>query len=109
MTQVYREQWLECAEVLRKKAKEVEDLAKVAPSRNDQPLSDRDVYAHQDDILINIEDGKRITKAMLKKLPPWRARVLAHIAERAGCPMEVTHEEVRAEARRVGGEGVLWP
>ena len=67
-----------------------------------------DLMGHQDDILIAIGDKKIITMAMLAKLPPWRASLFAHVAEMAGAKMEVSYEQVHAEATRVGGTGTLW-
>lgn len=66
------------------------------------------VMAAQDNCLIALIDGRRITRAMLQACPPWRARMMALLAERLGVELEVSHEEVLAEAIRVGGDGTLW-
>jgi hypothetical protein len=69
------------------------------------------INMNQDNCLIAIEDGKPVPARYLGALPPWRAVLIARVAERANVPLEGgTVEELRAEAHRVGGEGTLvWP
>lgn len=63
---------------------------------------------NQDDCLIAIEDGKPVPTRKLAALPPWRASMIAHIAEKAGVSLEDgTAAQVHAEARQVGGAGAL--
>lgn len=62
----------------------------------------------QDDCLLAIEDGRPVPVAALRKLPPFRASLMANIAAKAGVPLERgTTEQVRAEAAEVGGAGHL--
>jgi hypothetical protein len=70
-----------------------------------------DIWAKQDICLIAIEDGKPIPSRALAVLPPWRAVLIARVADKAGVPLQHgTLDELVAEAKRVGGEGVLtWP
>jgi hypothetical protein len=72
---------------------------------------DGNLHALQDRCLIDIEDGRPLRADVLQHLPPWRAVLLARVAERAGIPLEGgTVEQLRAEAARVGGDGTLtWP
>jgi len=67
--------------------------------------------ALQDECLIAIEDGRPVPTRALAQLPPWRAVLIARVAERAGVPLQDgTVEQLRAEAARVGGAGTLtWP
>jgi hypothetical protein len=69
------------------------------------------IYAKQDMCLIAITDGKPVPKGPLGALPPWRAVLIARVAERAGVPLEGgTLEDLIAEAKRVGAEGeLIWP
>lgn len=70
--------------------------------------AEQDVYGWQDDCLIAIEDGNPLRTDRLMKLPPWRAVLVARVAERAGVPLEQgTVAQLIAEARAVGGEGTL--
>ncbi len=70
-----------------------------------------EINIHQDSCLIAITDERPVPARDLGKLPPWRAVLIARVAERAGIPLEGgTLDELIAEARRVGGEGTLvWP
>lgn len=65
----------------------------------------------QDHCLIAIEDGEPLSARAIAQLPPWRAVLIARVADKAGIPLEGgTLEQLVAEARRVGGEGTLtWP
>lgn len=64
--------------------------------------------AHQDDCLIAISDGDPLPTAALLALPPWRAVLLARVADRAGVRLEQgTLPQLVAEASAVGGEGRL--
>lgn len=64
--------------------------------------------AAQDDCLIAIEDGHRLPAAKLKLLPPWRAVLIAHVADRAGIGLERgTLSQLLAEARAADGGGEL--
>jgi hypothetical protein len=67
--------------------------------------------AAQDVCLIAITDGQPVPAASLGQLPPWRAVLIARVAERAGIPLEGgSVAQLRAEAARVGGAGQLtWP
>jgi hypothetical protein len=68
----------------------------------------RDIYGVQDDLLISIEDGKPLASSKLQRLPPWRAVMVARLAEKAGIAMEQgAVSQIVAEARAVGGDGVL--
>lgn len=70
--------------------------------------ADQDIYGWQDDCLIAIEDGNPLRADRLLKLPPWRAVLVARVAERAGVPLERgTVVQLIAEAREVGGDGEL--
>ena len=72
------------------------------------PPADSDIYGWQDDCLIDIEDGHPLRADRLLKLPPWRAVLVARVAQRAGVPLEKgTVEQLIAEARTVGGSGKL--
>jgi len=67
-----------------------------------------DMSAQQDHCLIAITDGRPVPSADLYALPPWRAVLIAGVAERAGVPLEHgTVQALREQARRVGGDGVL--
>jgi hypothetical protein len=63
---------------------------------------------NQDDCLIAIEDGNPLPVKALLALPPWRAVLMARVAEKAGVPMERgSVEQIRAEAVAVTGSGKL--
>ena len=47
------------------------------------------MHADQDDCLIAIEDGRPVPVRALSRLPPWRAVLVARVAERAGVPLEL--------------------
>lgn len=66
---------------------------------------------HMDDILIAITDGKPVPSKALAALPPWRAVLMARVAEKAGRPLEHgTLDDLVTAARRAGGNGKLvWP
>jgi hypothetical protein len=70
-----------------------------------------DYDALQDLCLIAITDGQPLPTRAIAGLPPWRAVMLARVAEKAGVPLEDgTLERLVAEAVRVGGEGrLVWP
>lgn len=70
-------------------------------------MTDKDVDRAQDEVLLAVTDGKRVTKAMLAKLPPWRAVLLVRALSTFPL-LDVTEDEVVAEATRVTGVGVLW-
>lgn len=67
--------------------------------------------ALQDRCLIAITDGRPLPADALQQLPPWRAVLLARVAERAGIGLEGgTLGQLVGEAQRVGGYGELtWP
>lgn len=70
--------------------------------------AEQDVYGWQDDCLIAIKDGSPLRADRLLRLPPWRAVLVARVAERAGVPLERgTVAQLTAEARAVGGDGTL--
>jgi hypothetical protein len=67
-----------------------------------------DIYGWQDDCLIAIEDGNPLPVELLLKLPPWRAVLVARVAQRAKVPLEKgTVDQLISEARAVGGDGKL--
>lgn len=73
-----------------------------------RPRDEQDVYGWQDDCLIAIEDGHPLRADRLLKLPPWRAVLVARVAQRAKVPLEKgTVDQLIAEARAVGGSGKL--
>lgn len=81
---------------------EAEKLAE-ARKRQRTPADDA-----SDDILIGITDGKPVATAALQVLPPWRAVLLARVADKAGIGLERgTLAQLVAEARAVTGTGVL--
>jgi len=66
------------------------------------------IYATQDDCLICIRNRFPIPDVSLRKLPPWRAVLIARIGAQAGVRMECgSLAELEAEAARVGGAGKL--
>jgi hypothetical protein len=68
----------------------------------------RALYAHQDDCLIAISQGRSVPTRHLQSLPPWRAALIARVADRAGIPLEHgTLDQLVAEAARVTGAGRL--
>lgn len=71
----------------------------------------RDVYGDQDTCLIAIVDGRPVDSDRLRSLPPWRAHMIARVAELAGATF--THGDsaarIHTDASRVGGEGELPP
>lgn len=70
--------------------------------------ADQDIYGYQDDCLIAIEDGQPLRTDRLMKLPPWRAVLVARVAQKAGVPLEQgTVGQLVAEAVEVGGNGTL--
>jgi hypothetical protein len=67
-----------------------------------------EIYAVQDDLLLSITDCKALESAKLQKLPPWRAFMIACVAEQAGIPLEHgTVDQIQAEAREKTGAGIL--
>lgn len=67
-----------------------------------------DIYSFQDELLIAIQDGNPLPTDTLAKLPPWRAYLIACVAERAGTGLEQgTADQVRLEAKAVTGGGNL--
>lgn len=63
------------------------------------------VWAHQDDCLLAIADGEPLPPDALRKLPPWRAVMLARIARNAGVVTDLELSILTTEAREVGGLG----
>lgn len=63
----------------------------------------------QDNCLITIADeNKPLNATSLMKLPPYRAWLIARVAQKAGVGLEFgTVEQLQAEAERVGGNGKL--
>lgn len=51
-------------------------------------------------------DG-RLDRATLRKLPPWRAVVLARIAHRAHLMPRAELDQLTAEVERIGVDGIL--
>lgn len=61
-----------------------------------------------DDALIALENGQPVPVEVLKRLPPFRASMIARVVGMAGGTLERGNpEQVRAEAVRVGGSGEL--
>lgn len=71
----------------------------------------RDLVGLMDACLIAITDGNPIPSEAIAALPPWRAVLLARVADKAGVDLEHgTLDQLVAEATRVGGAGTLvWP
>lgn len=68
---------------------------------------DREVFATQDECLLQIADGNKPDANDIRHLPPWRAVMIARVCEKANL---MTADEVKAivdEAARVGGKGYL--
>ena len=65
------------------------------------------LFADQDDCLIHICDGKRPPNRFLRRLPPWRAYLIAQVARRAGVMTEDDVQEIGDEAMVTGGSGRL--
>lgn len=64
----------------------------------------------QDHLLIAIRDGRPLPDVDLRRLPPWRAVLIARIADRAGVPLEHgTVAQLVDEATAVRGAGTLAP
>lgn len=64
----------------------------------------------QDHLLIAIQDGRPLPDVDLRRLPPWRAVLIARIADRAGVPLEHgTVAQLVDEATAVRGAGTLAP
>lgn len=61
-----------------------------------------------DVVLESLADG-RLDRGALRKLPPWRAVVLARIARRVGAMSQRDLDALTAEVVRVGVDGVLAP
>jgi hypothetical protein len=59
-------------------------------------------------VLGSMADG-RLHRAALRKLPPWRAVVLARVARRAGLMLQHELDTLIAEAIEVGPDGKLRP
>lgn len=70
-------------------------------------LSRSELFAYQDDCLIAISEGKQPRIETLVKLPPWRAVLIARVANRAGVLSEKWVDALVEEARNVGGSGTL--
>lgn len=67
-----------------------------------------DIYAAQDDCLIAIRDKKPLPVALLQRIPPIRALLIAGINELAKRRLEKgTYAQLEAEAKVVGGSGKL--
>lgn len=75
------------------------------------PLFGAELYSEQDKCLIAIMEGRAVPARSLAQLPPWRAVLIARVAEKADIPLEGgTLDDLVAEAKRVGGQGTLvWP
>lgn len=59
-------------------------------------------------VLEGLADG-RLDLATMRRLPPWRAAVLARIARRAGLMPQQDLDELTEEIVKVGSDGVLDP
>lgn len=82
----------------------------------------RQMYAHQDECLVAIENYKPVPTEHLRALPPWRAVLIANVAAKAatgtmhkvledGTPEQVG-ERARAVTSSLHTEGTLgqwWP
>lgn len=68
----------------------------------------RDIYSFQDDLLIAIQDGEPLPVKILQRMPPFRALLIARIAEQAGTGLEKgTVQQLEAEAKDAQSGGVL--
>jgi hypothetical protein len=67
----------------------------------------REIYFIQDDCLIDIADGKKINETKLRKLPPWRAVLIAKVAVQAKAMTQEAYDKLVDQAAEVGGEGRL--
>lgn len=67
------------------------------------------MYSTQDDLLIAIADGVMpLSVALLNKLPPYRAWLVARVAKKAGVALEFgTVEQLEEEAKELGERGKL--
>lgn len=69
-----------------------------------------EIYATQDHCLIAITDGnKDVLIREITMLPPWRAVMIARVAQKAGLLDDVFVDNIVAEARAVSGDGELEP
>lgn len=67
-----------------------------------------DCLGEMDACLIDLDNGKPVSVKNLRKLPPWRAAMVARIADMTGLGLEHgTAAQVHENARRVGGMGKL--
>lgn len=73
-------------------------------------LETRKLVAAMDNCLLAVTDGKPVPTAALSDLPPYRALMLARVAEKAGIPLQDgTVDQMKAAARTVtGGAGPGW-
>lgn len=60
-----------------------------------------------DDCLLAILDNKPFPMNRLRSLPPWRAVLIAGIALRAEVISQKEYDELKNEAKEVGGNGRL--
>lgn len=68
----------------------------------------KNVYDIQDDLLLSILNKKPLKTDKLRCMPPLRAFLIAEIAAMANVSLEEgTFEQLRAEVKRVGQNGVL--
>lgn len=68
--------------------------------------ADGDLMAAMDDVLIGLTDG-RLDQAAMRKLPPWRAVLLARVAVKCWLMPALQCEVMVRSAAHVGGNGVL--
>jgi hypothetical protein len=69
--------------------------------------ADIDIILLMDVVLIAITDHKKIPMDRLRELPPWRAVLMARVAEIAGAMTRAEVDDLVREAREVGGAGHL--
>lgn len=67
------------------------------------------VLGDMDELLLAIGEGKGLDPTRLRRLPPWRAVMLARVAVRAGAMPDQDLATLITDAVRVGGGGTLPP
>ena len=70
--------------------------------------SEGSLWGLQDDVLIGMSSNPpRFSETLCRRLPPWRAVMLARIANSAGLLSDESLANMVNEAREVGGNGRL--
>lgn len=66
------------------------------------------IFRVQDDALVGLSSiTPRIDMAQVRRLPPWRAVMIARIAYKCGCLERRELDAMVREAQLVGGDGEL--